>query len=718
MNNLIPRFIIENFNENNFSGEFKAITMFLDISGFTQMTESLMKNGKEGAEILTEIINKIFTPTISIIYENNGYISTFAGDANTSIFPITSCDPNKTVHASEQIRSTFEKTSLHKTRFGDYKLSVKTGLSYGKVEWRIISSDKVNHYFFKGSAIKNSANCEKRCLGNEIIIDQNLEELIDFKVTKLNDDFFMLNENKVEDFSQTNRKSYNADISVLEHFVPSSILEMKSLGEFRNVISCFISFEEKKNFHLNVQKILELTPQYGGYFNKIDFGDKGYVILVLFGAPIAQEKMYIRSCDFALAVQSLPDFNSRIGLSTGIAFTGFVGSEERGEYTALGMSVNKAARLMMTAKWKEICIDQSFAKSIEKDYQITFVEEKMLKGINNSVSIYKITKRREQKELFFEGKFFNRIEEMNQLEHILNENYKNFKGINYIDGAAAVGKSRLFFELMKRDRENSVNWIFLPCDDILKKSFNPIKYFLYKYFNQSDENNKDINLSNFNSKYDEILPFIKKDDLLSEYKRTKSFLAAFINLFWTDSLYESLDAKNRYENMLYSVKNLIKALCNIQPVAIIIEDANSIDSDSVNVLKYLLNDAENTNLSIFAICRLNDDYSNFNFDLKNIKEIRLTVQAFNEKNTKLFVQNKFIGDDPTQKIHRKTYDMIWEKSEGNPFFIEQIILYIKDNKLINEKFELIKSDFEIPADINSLIVSRIKKSNKNCFGSR
>ena len=34
--------------------------MFIDISGFTQMTETLMRGGDEGAEILSNILNEIW----------------------------------------------------------------------------------------------------------------------------------------------------------------------------------------------------------------------------------------------------------------------------------------------------------------------------------------------------------------------------------------------------------------------------------------------------------------------------------------------------------------------------------------------------------------------------------------------------------------------------------------------------------------------------------
>ncbi|KKL22362.1 hypothetical protein LCGC14_2436180, partial [marine sediment metagenome] len=87
MNNLIPYFIHEKLQKGESSGSMDATALFLDISGFTRLTESLMQHGKEGAEILSNIINRIFTLPIQTIYSNGGFITTFAGDAFTAIFP-------------------------------------------------------------------------------------------------------------------------------------------------------------------------------------------------------------------------------------------------------------------------------------------------------------------------------------------------------------------------------------------------------------------------------------------------------------------------------------------------------------------------------------------------------------------------------------------------------------------------------------------------------
>ncbi len=110
MKNLIPKFIIEQFEKKCFKGELQAFTMFIDISGFTSMTETLMKHGKIGAEILADILDNLFTPAIISVYENGGFITTFAGDAFTAIFPKEKLMQNKFFFQLKKFKSFLTQT--------------------------------------------------------------------------------------------------------------------------------------------------------------------------------------------------------------------------------------------------------------------------------------------------------------------------------------------------------------------------------------------------------------------------------------------------------------------------------------------------------------------------------------------------------------------------------------------------------------------------------
>ena len=133
MKNLLPKFISEKYHEHQYTGNFLAYTMFIDLSGFTPLTESLMKEGSSGAEKLSEILNNIFGPTVQMVYHYGGFIPYFAGDAFTAIFMAQS--PNvvhNLLHTAQEITNLFGTNNF---KFGDFVIGLKIGLSYGNVEW-------------------------------------------------------------------------------------------------------------------------------------------------------------------------------------------------------------------------------------------------------------------------------------------------------------------------------------------------------------------------------------------------------------------------------------------------------------------------------------------------------------------------------------------------------------------------------------------------------
>ena len=55
--------------------------VFVDISGFTKLSEKLARKGKEGAEQVTEAIESCFTELLAVAYANGGGLLKFGGDA-------------------------------------------------------------------------------------------------------------------------------------------------------------------------------------------------------------------------------------------------------------------------------------------------------------------------------------------------------------------------------------------------------------------------------------------------------------------------------------------------------------------------------------------------------------------------------------------------------------------------------------------------------------
>src|SRR5918996_3763862 len=66
--------------------EVDGSIVFVDISGFTKLSERLAKRGKVGAEELTDAIGACFTRLLGIAYGNGGGLIKFGGDALLLLF--------------------------------------------------------------------------------------------------------------------------------------------------------------------------------------------------------------------------------------------------------------------------------------------------------------------------------------------------------------------------------------------------------------------------------------------------------------------------------------------------------------------------------------------------------------------------------------------------------------------------------------------------------
>jgi adenylate cyclase len=98
--------------------------------------------------------------------------------------------------------------------------------------------------------------------------------------------------------------------------------------------------------------ILSAGPE-GGWINKFE----GDAALVVFGAPADQPDHAARCLRAArelrsrlVAIEPEIGLTAAIGVASGLAIAGNVGSEDRYEYTVIGSAVNEAARLTELAK--------------------------------------------------------------------------------------------------------------------------------------------------------------------------------------------------------------------------------------------------------------------------------------------------------------------------------------------------------------------------------
>ncbi|MCK4523670.1 adenylate/guanylate cyclase domain-containing protein, partial [candidate division WOR-3 bacterium] len=355
MINYIPAFIAEKEKNKEYNGSFRASVMFLDISGFTSITEQLASHGKAGAEELSSIINNVFGQMIDVIYSNNGFISTFAGDAFTAIFPNTPMDTVS--NCACEIQNIYTNYKIKSKLIKGLSISLKIGISHGLLNWGILGKENHRTYFFKGNSINNAVKAEHYTKPEEILLHGSAVKLLKIKksLIKNKNNFFTLRQYKIKSQSSSTKKQIISK-RILNQYFSFNVLN-KNKSEFRQVVSVFMQFKKLNDFNkLNafITTIITLADNYGGYFNLLDFGDKNNLVLVLFGAPISHENNMIRAIDFILEIKKLYGNSIKAGLSYGTVYAGLIGSKIRATYTVLGDNVNLAARFMSKADWGEI----------------------------------------------------------------------------------------------------------------------------------------------------------------------------------------------------------------------------------------------------------------------------------------------------------------------------------------------------------------------------
>lgn len=197
---------------------------------------------------------------------------------------------------------------------------------------------------------------------------------------------------------------------VVENILSSENLTLH--GEKRNVS---ILFSDIRGFtsmteQLEPTQVVSILNAYFSYMIDIIYHYEGMLdkflgdgIMCIFGAPIDQPDHALRAAWTALAMQRvLAEFNQRsqgpqqplinigIGINSGDAVVGNVGSEKRLEYTAIGDNVNLAARLQAIALGGQILISESTYQAIKHAAVVKKLDPVKIKGKEQEVQVYEL----------------------------------------------------------------------------------------------------------------------------------------------------------------------------------------------------------------------------------------------------------------------------------------------------------------------------------------
>jgi class 3 adenylate cyclase/tetratricopeptide (TPR) repeat protein len=721
MHRLVPSFIQEQYAAGREAGSFEACSLFVDISGFTPITDAIMGYGQHGAEVLAGIILDAFDPLVRSVFEYGGFVTNFAGDAFTAVFPAAgeSTEPIRSALAAAwQMQQLIASSAEYPTQYGTFTLSVKVGLSFGRVSWGIVSSadGKRAAYYFQGQAIDGCADTQRLANAGEVVVDAAVIEAVEpMAASEPVEDFYRITSVSAGLARPRPIEPDQIEPDIVNRFFPPQASQQELSGEFRQVVSMFISLPTVRTvdqLQVFMQIIFELQGRYGGLLNRLDFGDKGANLLLFWGAPIAHENDVIRALNFILDLQSQTVIPVSAGITYGIAHGGYSGGELAGEYTCHGRGTTLAARLMQAAPRGEVWVDEHIAERARRHFEVDFEDSLIFKGFAEAQKVFLLLERKEVSETFYQGQLIGRQAEQERLANfVLPLKQGQFAGALVVRGEPGIGKSRLVDAFLSKLADaTGMGFSVFVCqtDEILREWLNPFRYWLRRYLEQSEQQSDARNKRSFNRKLDQIIATAQDEALVTELDRTRSFLAALVNLHWPDSLYEQLDAQGRYENIFSALVSLILVESLQKPVILLLEDAHWLDGDSRALLQELVQELTGSSaypVAILATTRPEGEQEVLGKDIA-YQEILLDQISPGD-------QALLAAEQLGAPIGSGLLNLLVERAEGNPFFTEQILRYLKERELLQMeagRWRLNTTDeTALPADVRAVLVARLDR---------
>ena len=464
-----------------------------------------------------------------------------------------------------------------------------------------------------------------------------------------------------------------------------------------------------KVYEILIHKVLD----YEGTVNEMT----GDGIMALFGAPIALEDAPQRAIRSALAIhremtrfnnkmkqekKGIPPLKMRIGINTGPVVVGTLGNDLKVEFKAVGDTVNLASRMEELAEPGTTYVTEEIFKVAEGLFRFEAVGERKVKGKKNVIKVYYViapSTRRTRFDVNAEHGLTPFVGRERELEILLDgfERAKTGRGQAFsIVSEAGVGKSRLLYEFRKTIAHEDVTFLegrclsysravaYYPVVDILKANFD---------IQEGDED------SEIREKVKSGFKVLGVDEVL-----TLPYILELLSVKESGIDQIPMSPEARKNRIIEALMRIVLNGSELRPLIIAFEDLHWMDKSSEDVLKYLLESIPGARVLLIFTYR--PEYIHTWGARTYHSQVNLNRLSNRES---LAMVTYLLG---TEDIERNLEELILEKTEGVPFFIEEFIKSLKDIKAIERKenrYHLTESIEEmiIPSTIQDVIMARV-----------
>jgi predicted ATPase/class 3 adenylate cyclase len=449
----------------------------------------------------------------------------------------------------------------------------------------------------------------------------------------------------------------------------------------------------------------------------------GDSVLAFFGAPIAHEddarRAVLAGMKILESIQPFKneikqrfdqDFDVRVGINTGLVVVGGVGSDLFMEYTALGDAINIAARMEQTAQPGTIQIWEDTYKLVAPYFETELIEGLELKGKGEGGNAYKILGRKEGQNAKISNRGFNapltgRSNEFDILKQAISSVGIGRGQIICLIGEAGLGKSRLLREMQQVwEESNTGSQPFgkLPnrwnqttgVSYATSRPYGLIQRLIRNFIGASSSDTAERvrqRLSEALAGNDLAVPQAQIDlfEMILGIKETTN----------GNQLSGEMLKKAIYTEMLTVLERSAQEV----PTVICIDDLHWSDPASAELILHLFQLADR--LPILFVCAARPDRSSPAWLVKQGAETNFThryteiiLAPLPEGESSELVKQLLVGYELPQNIRR----LILRKSDGNPFFIEEVVRTLIEDKVLEQ--DPVTGNWQVVADIEDIAI--------------
>ena len=703
---------------------YLAAVFFVDISGFTLLTERLAQRGPEGAEELTRIINTYFGQLIELITAHGGEVVKFAGDALLALWPAQNYAPADAAGGPRVFRTPLQEATYRAAQCGlaviarlnhypameNWWLYLKVGLGAGEVLAMNVGG-KFGRWEFlvTGAPLSQMGAAERAAQRGEVMLSQEAWSLIAASSV-----------GQVLEHGAARLEAMRLSVeprpappvplpppeaeSALLAFIPAAITRRLTAGqtdwlaELRRVTVLFITVsgldyaapDAPEHIQAMMLSLQEKLYAYEGSVRQFIVDDKGAVLIAALGLPpLSHEDDAARGVQAAAAMHAaLRQLGLRgaVGVTTGQAFCGEVGSVHRREYALVGGAVILAARLMQAASQKgldeasPILCDAATYHAAQGQLQFEALPAIQVKGKADLVAVYRPILSAQPLQSTARpapavGEIIGRAAERALLEEELQKLLRGRAGGTVIvEGEPGIGKSRLADHL-RREAELKRLTVLAGAGDAIEKL---MPYHAWRgVFTQLFDLNV---MSEPEARRQHILDLLEESEP-PQVVRLAPLLDAVLPLDFIDNeLTVQMTGQIRADNTRDLLLKLLQNAAGRSPKVILLEDAQWMDSASWSLALALRQRTRAGPLLLVVVTRPMPDPAPEYQELLNFRSARQIVLDHLSPEETVALACRALG---VASLPGPVAALLREKAEGHPSFTEELVYTLRDTGLVS-----------------------------------